>query len=536
MILDLSADLLRLTTHWLKPRDRFNLALTCKRMYQETWGTFAEEDLTSRFAFESRFEFPLDVRFRPSRFSSEGNQSPAFAVPYSAVDEKRASLRLVPERSRMQHCYVSVNSTGNLVAILTYDNVLRIVKPRTQEVIASIDVGSICGMDLWCLESGRRASHEGISSPSHEYEEENGVDLEIGFGFTPDDRRVYISSKSKLTLYEVDEENQSLRPAHSLDVRKACEMIEQDSCVGGSCSISPDGETAAWIIFADCPALAYATIWSISSEKCLKVCKVATIHPRRWSALGWARLQFSPSGNHLISIVNNAKKALRIVTVGEVVERVKMSEFVFSAFDMKSMMRSSVEEESFQPCRSKRAWIHLNQEVFPTQVASFLSTLVDGLEPPITERRSLTSVQEMRLPSFHINGLHSCPSEATYKALSFGPQTRHPWFVTKLPMCSVRLGLDGKRAMTSSANYVSRLVSGASDALPGRSLVASDGQQKRAPYAFKGMPWKAGYASASAFSSSGKWLVGITLIGDSCVVCVRNITLEDFYGQQAALS
>lgn len=486
--------------------------------------------MTSRFAFESRFEFPLSVDFDAGRFpSSNASSSTSSTSPLYSKSQNISPLRLVPDRSRMQHCYVSVNSTGDLVAVLAYDNILRLVKPRTKKVVAELDVGKICGMDLWCLASGRRAVHDTILSPSNEYVEENGVDLEIGFGFTPDDKRVYVSSRGKLEIYDIDLDEKVLRSAHTLHIDKASEMIEKDSCVGGSCAISADGDTAAWMVFADSPAVVYATVWSISSEKCLQACEVAKIHPRRWSALGWARLQFLPGGSHLVSIVNNANKSLRIVRVGDSVERVKMSEFIFSAFDMKNMDSS---EKLFEPCRSEKAWLQLNQEVFPTQVASFLTTIVEGLATPSAEAESLTRVQEMRLPTFHINSLHSCPSEATYKALSFGPQTRHPWFVTKQPMCSVRLGLDGKRAMTSTANSMYRLVKGAEDALPGRSLITSESLQHKTPYAFKGMPWRAGYASAGAFSSSGKWLVGITLVDDKCVVCVRNVTVEGFYGQQ----
>jgi hypothetical protein len=531
-LLNLNGDLLRLTAGWLNPRDRFSLALACKRLHDETWSTFAEEDLTSRFSFESRFEFDLDVQFQPVRYASSDAGAARKSKRRASRQPAVEGLRLIPERSQMQHCYLSVSSCGRQVAVLAYDNILRVVNPRAKRVLAAVDVGPVCGADVWDTRSGRRASREENQSATHSYEEENGVDVEVGFGFTQDSRQVFVSSRRTLVVYDVGANVAELAPRHSLDVRGALNFIDQDDCVGGSCSISPDGSTAAWVVFADSPAVAYASIWDLESGVCTCVCELAKIHRRRWSALGWARVQFSPNGRYLISVANNAKKMVRTVRIDDSFHRVKLSEYAFAVFDLLPSSRRG----ELTPLRSHLAWLELSPDVYPKEIASFLSALVDGLalNEQARHNRPLTCMQEMRLPSLHLNALHSCPSEATYKALSFGPQTRHPWFVTKQPMCSVHIGRHGDRAMISAVphgNDIYRVVRGPDGETTRRRLLTeTSGLAARSKYAFKGMPWRAGFASSSAFSATGKWLAGATLVDDRCVVCVRNVTHDEYFG------
>lgn len=57
-----------------------------------------------------------------------------------------------------------------------------------------------------------------------------------------------------------------------------------------------------------------------------------------------------------------------------------------------------------------------------------------------------------RRRTLFLSSVHSDASEATYKALTFGPQTRHPWFVSKLPTYSLAFGDDGRSVTVATAD------------------------------------------------------------------------------------
>lgn len=537
-LLDLSGDLLRSTAHWLPPRDRFNLALASKRLYRETWGDFAEEDLTSRFPFESRFEFDLQVKFESARFNHLQSASPEDEP--ACENDGNDSLRLVPERSRMQHIYIDVSKSGNLVAVLAYDNILRIVDSRAKRILAEKDIGCVCGFDVWNTDTGKRVPKPELQSHMSSYEEENGLDVEVGFGFCSNGNQVFISSKYFLKLFEFDQVEGSIQETLSLDIQVASRKLGKDGCVGGSCSVSSSSRMAAWVLFADSPATTYISTWNLAASQCISVYEVTEIHPRRWSALGWSRVQISPNQRYLISIVNNAKKMVQTVRVGDTFRRVKRSEYIFSVFDLGS---SPSQAKSLQPVRRSTAWLELEPDVYPKEMLSYLSSVLEGFELTDTpsDENSLTLLQEMRHPGLGINAIHSCPSEATYKSLSFGPRTRHPWFITKQPMYSLHLGRRGDRAIVSTAPHGNEIYPMALDteeqpdgSSPRHRMSAqTHTNDEQSQYAFKGMPWRLGFASASAFSVTGKWLAGASLVGDKCIICVRNITHKQFYIRQS---
>lgn len=531
VLLDLCPDLLRSTAQWLAPKDRLSLALSSKRLFNDTWGDFAEEDLTSRYSFESRIELDLDVRFEPSRFGGElGRLSIG-----NASSSQSHNLRLVPHRLRMQHCFVAVSSCGRLVAVLAYDNILRVIKSRTKTVVATTDVGLVCGVDVWDKEARRQVPQRNIQSDTNNYEERNGVDAEIGFGFTSDNKAIYISSRPLLRLFEIQGGTEaSIVLRQSLDVRNALRFLDASNCIGGSCAVSPSGSTAAWVVFADSPAVAYISIWDIQEEKCVGVLRVSQIHRRPFSGLGWARAEFTPNGRHVLCIVNNGKKKVRTVRIGNTFQRLKLSEYVFAVLEVKQRYtaRANADALAFKTISTKRTWLDLSPEVYPHQFALSIQAILRQMACRDDIHARQTNIQELRLPRLCFNFVHSCPTEATYKAIS--RDRSPPWLVSKQPMFSIAVDPSGSRAMTATSSHANAICRMLCSEEPMSHVTTEETPQastRDTHFAFKGMPWRAGFASASAFSLSGKWLAGATLLEDTCVVCVRNVTHQEHFGR-----
>lgn len=528
-MLDLSADLLRATAQWLSPRDRLNFALTSKRVFKDTWGNFAEEDLVSRYRFEIKLQFDLNVKFNSSRFTGEGAEPFPVIRDTSAIKDQ-LSLRMVPQRSRVQHCFTAVSSCGRLVAVLTYDNILRILRPRFKEVVATVDVGHVCGIDIWDEALGRRVPQEDVEMSAGGFEEINGVDVETGFGFTPDDKTVFISSKSFLRFFDLHEGSKThLIRRTCIAASDAKPFVGADACVGGSCAISPDGRTAAWILFAQSPAVAYVSTWDVASGVCKGVIRTARIHRRPFCGLGWARAEFSPNGRYVICIVNSSKKKVSTVRVEDSLQRLKLSEFVFAVYEI--LDRDDSEQSmTFRTVRKEKSWLDIRPEKYPMELALSLQNTLSGLKIGQNTDSSVSKLQRLRLPRLRFNFLHSCPTEATYTAISCDSRPR--WLVSKQPICSLVTGTEAAEAVLSTSPYANTL----------QRMTRSDSATSSGPrgnsftiknqLTFRGMPWRAGFASATALSLSGQWIAGVTLVENRAVVCLRNTTYLEQFGER----
>lgn len=531
-LLDLSADLLRSTAQWLPPQDRLNFALTSKRLFKDTWGDFAEEDLLSRYRFESKLQFALDVEFTSARrCTQEGAESFPVVSTISAIKDQRC-LRMVPQRSRVQHCFTAVSSCGMLVAVLTYDNILRILRPRSNEVVATADVGHVCRIDIWDEAVGRRIPQLEVQTSASTFEETNGVDVEIGFGFTSDDRAVFISSKSFLRIFDLRIGSETLLTrSKCLAASEAKPFLGgDDACVGGSCAISPDGTTAAWVLFAHSPALAYVSIWDIQSGACRGAIRVSRIHRRPFCGLGWARAEFSPNGRYVICIVNSSKKKVSAVRLDNSFQCLKLSEYVFAVYEFFNSCHLDV-SMTFDTVRKEKSWLDTTPERYPMELAFSLQNVLSGLKTDQDTDGTMSKLQKLRVPRLRFNFLHSCPTEATYTAISCNSRPR--WLIAKQPICSLVTGVQEAQTILSTSPYTNKMQRmtrkdspASSDLIRGNSFIINN------QFAFRGMPWRAGFASATALSISGQWIAGVTLVENHAVVCLRNTTYLEQFGER----
>jgi WD40 repeat protein len=543
---NLSGDNLRAIAECLNPRDRLSLAKCSKRFLQDTWGSFALESLTNNFPFEQRMEFGLQVDYIPRTPSNSD-------VP--VIDCDNSQLRIVPERSQMQHCFVSVSSDGTLVAVLAYDNVIRILNPFSKVLKAELRVDNVCPVSIWDLRHGKHVPFLHGLNGNKSYEEDVGIDAEIGFFLSQDAKYLVLSGKTHLYVYSLAGHNIHL--SRSLQISTALKHLDQEEGVGGSSALSPDNETVSWIIFAGRPASIYVTRWSVKSEQFLTYSKITTIYPSNKSALGWARVQFSPNGRFIIAFANNAKKAQRTIRVGEHSQIVKCSEYTFAAYDiseptggvLKGTKQTKNNPIELEPIKRFNEWLDLSPDSYPVELTSFILLLVGGVEihdvsyPQGDRGKRISQLQEMRIPRLHFNFLHSCLSEATLKGFSFVPHARHKWFVTKQPMYSIHIGLDKNRALMTVSPHGNKLFGldrNIRTEERRRTMVRSNddsaidqscqyGNSLKRVHAFHGMPWKACFAAASGFSASGKWLASVNLVDDRCIVCVRNITVREYF-------
>jgi hypothetical protein len=552
---DLSGDNLRAIADDLKPRDRLSLATCSKRFLHEVWGDLAVETMTNKFPFEQRMEFDLQVDRIPNHaYPLTPTTVTSTNGPVDIV-RRDARFRIVPERSQVQHCFVSVSSDGHHVAVLAYDNVLRVLNPFSKSIIAELHLDGICGANMWDLSTGKHVSGLLGVGGTNSYEEDAGVDAEIGFSFSQDARNIVVSGKSGLHVFEIGTGTNQARV--SINVRTALDHLTENNGIGGSSALSPDNRTAAWVIFAGRPASAYVTTWNVESGVCLTVSKVMTIRPANRSALGWCRVQFSPNGRFLLVIANNGRKAYRTLRVEDHLQTVKCSEYVFEAYDTSRLpLHLSNQPQGaltyttgILPTRKFTEWLDLRPESYPEELAFFILALIDGLHThdipcrDVGADSKLSQEQEMRVPRVHFNSLHSCPSEATLKSFSFVPHARHKWFVTKQPMYSIHVSLSSARALMTVSPHGNKLFALSPQSTRDErrqtlvrsndeAVTSEDEKSSRAPkrsHAFHGLPWKACFAAASGFSASGKWLASVNLVEDKCVVCVRNITVDEYF-------
>lgn len=455
---------------------------------------------------------------------------------------------MVPNRGKQQHLNVAVNSTGSLVAVLAYDNRLRIMDMQNKKLLTHISVAPLFDFDVWDIDRGVR--HPVPRTPSACYSDQVGLDVEITLEFSQDDSMLVLSSRNLVRLYRV------------LDSGTRIELFKQISCdqflqhtlgsvdysqsVSGAATLSPDGKSFAWIIFARSPASVFATFWDVNSASCTAFSEVTSIHPRRWSALGWARLAYTPNGLYCIIIANAAKKLVRMERINEHFVRTKLCRFFFAAFETPQYNDQHFTQIS--PIKEKCEWLELGCTMYSQQLGSCIATLIDGLHVHSTTNAynrdsiDLTTKAQLRQPGLVFNSVHSCPAEATYKALMFGSSNSHSWFVTKQPMYSLHFGMDGSRIQivtSPHANHMQTLLRRTDSPLDGESgkhdfapREYRDGDSRvRRRHAFKSMPWRTSFATVTAFSTNGKWLVGASLLDeDMCNVCLRNLTINEYFG------
>lgn len=171
-----------------------------------------------------------------------------------------------------------------------------------------------------------------------------------------------------------------------------------------------------------------------------------------------------------------------------------------------------------QHSAERHAWLKLTRSKYPTALAMNVDKVLS--EAGWCEENGVIT---------SLNTLHTCPAEATYKALTFGENTRHPWYVAKQPVYSLLFGKKSRVLVAAGAhgNVVEALEKSKTDgAFERKDLMGS----RR--FAFHGLPWRASFAAGCAFSPKGRWLVGVAINEDQCYVCVRNITDPEYTGTE----
>ncbi|KAI0563949.1 Quinoprotein amine dehydrogenase beta chain-like protein [Gracilaria domingensis] len=482
----------------LSPRDRFALAQTSHAVFRTIWPSDVRHLLTARFPFETR----IDLSIHPS-LSPE------------------ASLRLVPSRSQQAHLALAVSQDGSLVALLPYDNRLRLVHVPSRQVLAEEPV-TAHAPELVDVHSARRTPSR--RNPQLVYAQSAALDVPPMLSFHSD--MILLSTPYALSLLSLP----TLKCVAATELRAVRQMLPQiveSPIVGAAGAVSPDGSLLAWVLFAALPATAYVSIWrrceGRTPLKLLCVRAVATVRPQNWSTLAWARCVFSPNGHNVLLVANLAEHVARVMRVGNRFHRKKMCRYRLALLDVRHLYQTT-EPSSFAILREVDELLELNTEQHAQQLSQALLRLLNGAD--VYADAHCDGIRH-RERGMALNCVHTCPAEATYKALMFGEKSLHPWFVTKQPQYSLHFSAKGGRVIVSSlpqSNFVHTYID---DTQPVQTHTCRKGRL----HAFKRMPWRSAFAAASAFSENGQWLVGGCLLdGDACCVCVRNVTVDEYFG------
>lgn len=476
-----------------------------------------------------------------------------FALSVSLPSASCSALRMVPRRSAQQHVHIAVSRSGTLVAVLPYDNKLRLLHMLHGRVDDALDLPLACSFDTWDVKEGKRVPRA-LGDNSTPYADEAGLDVETALQFAADDERIVLAARTAVSLFKVDQGGTRNRISHVRDFTLATALTlilgypDMSRGVGSAAVLSPDGKELAWVVFAGSPARVYLTLWDVDSGRVTGIAEVTTIHQRRWSALGWGRVAYAPNSRYLVVVVNGAKKILRTESVGGELCRTKLCRFVTAVFDTggeSSWEKGAVREMT--PIRERCDWLELSPDAFAEGMCGAVVGSLEGLcldaasghvfgqeGARLSRRRQLNEV------ALVLNCVHSCPGEATYKALSFGQATRHPWFVTKQPMYSLRFGMEGNRVQVATSPHANAMHMLVRSEEARRSFVVErrreDGKRwrdgpGRRRQVFRSMPWRTSFATVTAFSATGKWVAGASLLDDDqCCVCIRNVTLAEYFG------
>lgn len=570
----LPTDLLNAIAYYLPPRDRLNLACTSSYIYIAVWARHALPDILHRFPLERRTTFSLQVNLCPTTLRRTS---------------KSSSLRSVPSRSRQQHLNVSVNPTGTLVAVLPYDNLLRLICPRRAQVVATYDI-PVFSNDVW--DDARVERRPCTRPPDVVYAEDAGLDIETCVDFSADGKALLVVSRDAVRYFAVRYDNsvaQSTTPElelrgtlHLADAlarvmeasprstaSEAASTATMTSGSGGAAALSPDGKHLAWVVFAQAPATVHVTLWgrvdgqggngsAYINDGAVEWRHVRTVEAdrvwtRRWAALAWARPIFTPNSRILLLVVNCAHKVTRVVNVDGEFQRTKLCRFELLRVSVPSDHQSHGGGGSARAAATSDAvvrrseWLDLATDVYPRLLAQAVVRMLNAEKVHEIGGRfgdaSGKAVvwqarkQVFRMPGIAFNSVHSCPAEATYKGLLFR-NARHPWYVSKQPMFSFHFSPCGARVVvaTSPHNNIMRTLEWGKDGRGGPA--AEDGSLEDREvggrwFGFRRMPWREAFSAVTAFSTSGQWLAGAALLDDDrCCVCVRNVTLREYFGEQ----
>lgn len=495
-LLNLNSDVLRSIASYLPPADRVALSRACKTLYRATWASFGLRDLLARFPFERRLVFAL---------------APGICTRY----------RRVPERAAQSHVAAAVADDGRRAAVLAYDNVLRIVDTHNCRVLHAVRLDFPCvRFDTWDNHMGvRRAPPR--PHPAYSYADAAAIDCETTLQFTKQGY-LLLATPTRLVLYDIANDG-ALQTLHDLPaapmlshLRAQVANLDTPPCDGiaASAVISPDGKRLAWIMYAGWPARAYATHWMLApiptqAPVCTAFLPLGVIPPARTSALAWARPTFH--GSLVLVALNSTLRRLDIERVGDTFRRHKLCRFHFFACRFPHTgYRRHVSADA--ECSD---WLRVSPIHFPASIAEHLRVVAAS-----------AGAEEDDATPVGLDALHTCPAESTYKALEFGDNTKHPWFVSKGPCFGLHFCSPNRVLVASAAqeNAVGALVRNAN-----QPFVRTDAAAVRR-FAFHGLPWRASFAAVCAFAPSGRWLVAAALNDDSCYVCVRNVTVKEYTG------
>lgn len=591
-LLDLHSEELNAIAHYLPPSSRLRFAQTCRRVHSAVWGAHAHDDLIRRYPLERRVFFTLNINLTTPTSTTDNSSS---SIP------PNSNLRTVPARSRQQHINVAVHPKGSLVAVLPYDNVLRLICPRSATVVSSTPLDAVFANDVWDVSHGLRRP-----SPRPDavvYADDAGLDVETCLDFSADGSTLLVSCRQFVQLFNVTLSKSAtspslqptLVPTKRFSLESALTRITNPPAdaspirgSGGAAALSPDGHYLAWILFVGTPAVVHLCLYhrdNIRSDdwQHVRTEPVHEVWTRRWTALAWARPFFTPNSEYLVLVVNSAHKVTRVVNTDGHFRRTKLCRFELFTQSLRSDER-----------HSSTHWLDLAPDVYPRALARAVIDALSGhvvhdVGVPFASFQrsdSCSSLEDedsfdalgidtapsaqdetdeldyagasykaiLRMPGLAFNSVHSCPAEATYKALSFG-KARHPWFVSKQPMFSFHFDPAGRRVMLATSPHSNQV---RSLSVEPRDDERESGETARnennlenqyessvyladrslpkgvRPHVFKSMPWRTAFAAVTAFSTSGQWLAGAALLdNDRCCVCVRNVTLREYFGENA---
>lgn len=439
-----------------------------------------------------------------------------------------------------------------------------------------VEVFPFITYDIWDLAKGR--SEVNATTTHSTYSDEAGLDVEVALEFSADNRFLLVSSARCVRLYRVTMHGGRWSLTPERDIRLADALVKilgsvDYSCaVGGSAALSPDGKSLAWVVFCGSPASVFVTIWDVARGCCRAFRETAKVHPRRWSSLGWARVTYAPNGAYLLLVVNTARMAVRLERVEGEFRRLKLCKFVLLVFEARtgvalpaSSTMGMANPREVVLVRERCEWLELEPGVFAKNLGSAVATTVEGLV--FTESTEefgrgpslLPQNRQLFKRGLGLNGVHSCPGEATYKAISFGDAAKHAWLITKQPMFSLHFGISGERVHVTTSPHANVMHTlemkgdgnerGSTRGGPRRLefVVVSSvtrmnkmesfemmRRRRAGPHrrkqVFRTMPWRTSFATITAFSGSGKWIVGAALLeNDQCGVYLRNMTLAEYF-------
>lgn len=416
------------------------------------------------------------------------------------------------------------------------------------QLYSETQLPSFFAPDVWDAHTSR--SRPVAASIRAAYANEARLDVQVALEFTADASLLLASGPSFVRVLRVEKGGRQVCQLVTLTIEEVATRLgggDDIGVVGGPACISPDGKSVAWVVYVDVPAVVYGTFWDVARGCCVAFCELGKIAAQRFSTLGWARMAYVPNGRYCVMIVNTARTMMQMEREDNRFQRTTLCQFLFAVYDVSQGFGEGRQWGRLEAVKESFDWLKLEDQVYARQLAGCVAAIVDGLclhDTKHVYNRDVVTMNErdqLNCLGFVVNCLHSSPTEATYKALTFGSEGKHAWFITKQPMYSMHFSMDASRILVAPSPHVNVLrtivrregeVGGEGWAFVEREEVQEKGRGdvERRKFAFEGMPSSMSYNTVTAFSSSGKWLLGASLLDDdTCYVSLRNLTIDEYF-------